>query len=139
MGAPARIPDTGQREVSADVTDVEDVDGGANREGLDAAPHAEESLATTEALQQWLKVKVILPKRGLKKQMVSMAMENARVALDEKFKLVERSEERTQRAAQRLGTRSGSVRCAGLKPSTTPISRGRPGLRDGRLHRWQAG
>ncbi|WP_272828649.1 excinuclease ABC subunit UvrC [Paenibacillus thiaminolyticus] len=107
MGAPARIPDTGQREVSADVTDVEDVDGGANREGLDAAPHAEESLATTEALQQWLKVKVILPKRGLKKQMVSMAMENARVALDEKFKLVERSEERTQRAAQRLGDALG--------------------------------
>ncbi|CAH8707920.1 excinuclease ABC subunit UvrC [Paenibacillus thiaminolyticus] len=90
-----------------DLVDVEDVDGGANREGLDAVPHAEESLATTEALQQWLKVKVILPKRGLKKQMVSMAMENARVALDEKFKLVERSEERTQRAAQRLGDALG--------------------------------
>ncbi|MGG4396445.1 excinuclease ABC subunit UvrC [Paenibacillus thiaminolyticus] len=87
--------------------DVEDVDGGASREGVDAVPHAEESLATTEALQQWLKVKVILPKRGLKKQMVSMAIENARVALDEKFKLVELSEERTQRAAQRLGDALG--------------------------------
>lgn len=80
---------------------------GDNPKGLDADPHAEESLATTEALQQWLKVKVILPKRGLKKQMVSMAMENARVALDEKFKLVERSEERTQGAVQRLGDALG--------------------------------
>ncbi|WCF11096.1 excinuclease ABC subunit UvrC [Paenibacillus thiaminolyticus] len=90
-----------------DLVDEEEVDGGASREGVDAVPHAEESLATTEALQQWLKVKVILPKRGLKKQMVSMAIENARVALDEKFKLVERSEERTQRAAQRLGDALG--------------------------------
>ncbi|BFH12195.1 UvrABC system protein C [Paenibacillus dendritiformis] len=100
----SRSADAGQAEDSAE---GEDGENRANPQGLETVPHAEESLATTEALQQWLKVKVILPKRGLKKQMISMAMENARVALDEKFKLVERNEERTQRAAQRLGDALG--------------------------------
>ncbi|EFU38726.1 excinuclease ABC, C subunit [Paenibacillus vortex V453] len=55
------------------------------------------------ALQEWLGVKVHVPQRGLKKQMVGMASDNARVSLDEKFRLIERDEERTSVAAANLG------------------------------------
>ncbi|WP_269671023.1 excinuclease ABC subunit UvrC [Paenibacillus sp. 481] len=60
-----------------------------------------------EALQQWLKTKVLVPKRGLKKQMITMAADNARVVLNEKFKLLERDEERTLHAVERLGEAIG--------------------------------
>ncbi|WP_222708518.1 excinuclease ABC subunit UvrC [Paenibacillus sp. N3.4] len=56
-----------------------------------------------EALESWLKVKVHIPQRGLKKQMVDMAKDNARNALDEKFRLVERDERRTTKAVENLG------------------------------------
>jgi len=59
------------------------------------------------ALQNWLNVKTLVPKRGLKRQMTQMAIENARVALDEKFRLIERDEERTSRAAENLGVALG--------------------------------
>lgn len=59
------------------------------------------------ALQEWLGVKVLVPQRGLKKQMVGMACENGRVALDEKFRLIERDEERTSGAAMGLGQSLG--------------------------------
>ncbi|ADM71672.1 UvrABC system protein C [Paenibacillus polymyxa E681] len=59
------------------------------------------------ALAEWLDVKVLVPQRGLKKQMTGMATENARVALDEKFKLIERDEERTSKAASNLGRAIG--------------------------------
>lgn len=59
------------------------------------------------ALQEWLGVKVHVPQRGLKKQMVAMACQNGRVALDEKFRLIERDEERTSGAAQGLGQSLG--------------------------------
>lgn len=62
---------------------------------------------SADALQQWLKIKVVLPKRGLKKQMVTMAMDNARVTLEEKFKLIERDEDRTARASERLAAAIG--------------------------------
>ncbi|KOR82585.1 excinuclease ABC subunit UvrC [Paenibacillus solani] len=55
------------------------------------------------ALQEWLGVKVLVPQRGLKKQMVGMAIDNAKVSLDEKFRLIERDEERTSVAAANLG------------------------------------
>ncbi|MDO3411041.1 excinuclease ABC subunit UvrC [Saccharibacillus sp. CPCC 101409] len=55
------------------------------------------------ALQQWLNVKALVPKRGSKRKMVEMARENARVSLEEKFRLIERNEERTSGAADRLG------------------------------------
>ncbi|MCM3129823.1 excinuclease ABC subunit UvrC [Paenibacillus provencensis] len=58
-------------------------------------------------LQEWLDIKVLIPKRGLKHRMVSMATENAKVSLDEKFRLIERTEERTSKAAQRLGEALG--------------------------------
>lgn len=56
-----------------------------------------------DALQEWLGVKVYVPQRGLKKQMVGMATDNAKVSLDEKFRLIERDEERTSVAAANLG------------------------------------
>ncbi|MNI14647.1 UvrABC system protein C [compost metagenome] len=69
---------------------------GENIEGLDPESGA-------AALHQWLGVKALVPHRGLKRQMVIMAEDNAKVALDEKFKLIERDEERTVKAAENLG------------------------------------
>ncbi len=67
----------------------------------------EDPSAAALALAEWLDVKVLVPQRGLKKQMTGMATENARVALDEKFKLIERDEERTSKAARNLGRAIG--------------------------------
>lgn len=62
----------------------------------------------TEWLGQWLKgVHVHVPQRGLKKKLVDMATENARIALEERFRLMERDEERTVQAARRLGEALG--------------------------------
>ncbi|MGM1048712.1 MAG: excinuclease ABC subunit UvrC [Bacillota bacterium] len=55
------------------------------------------------ALQEWIGVKVHIPQRGLKRQMIGMASQNAKVSLDEKFRLIERDEERTSIAAANLG------------------------------------
>ncbi|WP_309137898.1 excinuclease ABC subunit UvrC [Paenibacillus sp. SC116] len=89
------------------------VDGAASDERINnndseqASREEDEQISSAEALQQWLNVKVRLPQRGLKKQMVRMAIDNARVTLEEKFKLLERDEERTSRAAERLGEALG--------------------------------
>lgn len=56
-----------------------------------------------EALESWLKVKVHLPQRGSKKQMVTMARDNAKQALDERFRLMEKDENRTTKAVEALG------------------------------------
>lgn len=56
-----------------------------------------------EALESWLKVKVHIPRRGLKKNMVDMACDNARVSLEEKFRLIERDADRTVKAVENLG------------------------------------
>jgi excinuclease ABC subunit C len=56
-----------------------------------------------EALESWLKVKVHFPRRGSKKNMVEMAGDNARVSLDEKFRLIARDEQRTVMAVENLG------------------------------------
>lgn len=63
---------------------------------------------TREALESWLKVKVFQPQRGLKKQLVGMATENARVGLEEKFRLIERDESRTVKAVENLGNWLGT-------------------------------
>jgi excinuclease ABC subunit C len=63
---------------------------------------------TREALESWLKVKVFQPQRGLKKQLVGMATENARVGLEEKFRLIERDEGRTVKAVENLGNWLGT-------------------------------
>ncbi|WP_160034829.1 excinuclease ABC subunit UvrC [Paenibacillus sp. An7] len=64
-------------------------------------------VSAAELLQDWLGIKVLLPKRGLKRQMVTMAIQNAKVSLDEKFRLIERTEERTSKAAERLADALG--------------------------------
>ena len=57
----------------------------------------------TELLQQLLDVKVLSPQRGQKKELVELATKNASVAVAEKFKLIERQEERTVGACEALG------------------------------------
>ncbi|CAM5201926.1 UvrABC system protein C OS=Ureibacillus acetophenoni OX=614649 GN=uvrC PE=3 SV=1 [Ureibacillus acetophenoni] len=54
-------------------------------------------------LEKLLEIKVITPKRGSKKQLVDLAMKNAKIALSEKFQLIERQEERTIGACEELG------------------------------------
>lgn len=56
------------------------------------------------ALESWLKVKVFEPKRGTKRQLVEMAIQNAHVALSEKFSLIDRDEARTTKAVENLAT-----------------------------------
>ncbi|OAX46645.1 excinuclease ABC subunit UvrC [Paenibacillus sp. AD87] len=66
-------------------------------------PGLEDPSQVAAALQEWLEIKVHIPQRGLKRQMITMAVDNARVALEEKFRLIERNEERTSKAAEGLG------------------------------------
>lgn len=60
-----------------------------------------------QSLQSWLNVKVHVPKRGRKREVVTMAIDNAKVTLDEKFRLAERDEERTSKAAHGLAEALG--------------------------------
>ncbi|WP_462412430.1 excinuclease ABC subunit UvrC [Neobacillus sp. Marseille-QA0830] len=53
--------------------------------------------------EQLLEVKVIKPQRGQKKDLVKMAIKNAKIALNEKFSLIEKDEERTIKAVENLG------------------------------------
>lgn len=92
------------QSLTAAITDEPDEE--LSEEGMEDAEH-EHHRSSAVALQEWLKVKVVQPKRGLKKQMVTMAMDNARVTLNEKFKLIERNEERTSRASERLAEALG--------------------------------
>lgn len=56
-----------------------------------------------ELLQSALETKVLIPQRGLKKKLVDMAYENAKIVLDERFELIIRDEERTFGANEKLG------------------------------------
>ncbi|WP_313638195.1 excinuclease ABC subunit UvrC [Paenibacillus sp. FSL K6-0276] len=80
-------------------------------------------------LQEWLGIKVLVPQRGLKKQMIGMACQNARVAIDEKFRLIERDEERTSGAVISLGESLGLERLSRIEAfdnsniqGTNPVS-----------------
>ncbi|WP_251549468.1 excinuclease ABC subunit UvrC [Neobacillus muris] len=53
--------------------------------------------------EQLLEVKVVKPQRGQKKDLVKMAVKNAKIALKEKFSLIEKDEERTIKAVENLG------------------------------------
>ncbi|MEO3946892.1 excinuclease ABC subunit UvrC [Gorillibacterium sp. CAU 1737] len=76
------------------------------------APGAEGAVRSSsdlkETLEGWLGVKLHIPRRGRKKNMVSMAVKNARVSLDEKFRLIERDEARTVKAVENLGAYLGT-------------------------------
>ncbi|WAA10212.1 excinuclease ABC subunit UvrC [Fervidibacillus albus] len=60
-----------------------------------------------DVLKELLKVKILRPKRGQKKELVQLAEKNAKAALKEKFLLIERDEERTIHAIERLGEQLG--------------------------------
>ncbi|MBC6133603.1 excinuclease ABC subunit UvrC [Listeria booriae] len=61
-----------------------------------------------EAIQALLPdTKIIVPKRGNKKGLVKLAYKNAKIALNEKFLLLERNEERTVGATEKLGEAMG--------------------------------
>lgn len=57
----------------------------------------------TELLEQLLEVEVHTPFRGKKKELVDLALKNAKIALEERFALIELDEERTIRAVERIG------------------------------------
>ncbi|MFG1730159.1 excinuclease ABC subunit UvrC [Paenibacillus sp. 843] len=105
--------DEGGRNAEAAVVTANPLSAGISDEQQAALAEAQEKQAEAAgivdaaggaaALQEWLGVKVHVPQRGLKKQMVGMALDNAKVSLDEKFRLIERDEERTSVAAANLG------------------------------------
>ena len=53
--------------------------------------------------EQLLQVKIIQPQRGKKKELVKLAVKNAKIALNEKFSLIEKDERRTIKAVENLG------------------------------------
>lgn len=54
-------------------------------------------------LSEALETKVLTPQKGLKRKLVDMARENAKIVLDEKFELIVRDEKRTFEANEELG------------------------------------
>ncbi|WP_394217969.1 excinuclease ABC subunit UvrC [Halobacillus trueperi] len=56
-----------------------------------------------DVLEGALDTKVHIPMRGRKKELVELAMKNAKISLEEKFALIERDEERTIKAVEALG------------------------------------
>ncbi|CEL90448.1 excinuclease ABC subunit UvrC [Streptococcus sanguinis] len=56
-----------------------------------------------EAVRAMVDTKVLKPQRGEKKQLVNLAIKNARVSLRQKFDLLEKSIEKTQGAIENLG------------------------------------
>jgi excinuclease ABC subunit C len=57
----------------------------------------------SESVQAIVETKVVQPKRGEKKKLVDLATKNAKISLEQKFDLIERHEERTIGAIDRLG------------------------------------
>lgn len=56
-----------------------------------------------EAVKALVDTKILKPQRGEKKQLVNLAIKNARVSLEQKFNLLEKSVEKTQGAIKNLG------------------------------------
>ena len=56
-----------------------------------------------EAVKALVDTKILKPQRGEKKQLVNLAIKNARVSLEQKFNLLEKSVEKTQGAIENLG------------------------------------
>ena len=56
-----------------------------------------------ESVKALVDTKVLKPQRGEKKQLVNLAIKNARVSLEQKFNLLEKSMEKTQGAIENLG------------------------------------
>ncbi|RRJ61750.1 excinuclease ABC subunit C [Paenibacillus oralis] len=117
-------------QLAGEASPVPKPDGEAGSEDQPAdQPAALDSASGAAALQEWLGVKTLVPQRGLKKQMITMAVENARVSLDEKFRLIERDEERTSKAAENLAQAIGLEKAARIEAfdnsniqGTNPVS-----------------
>ncbi len=60
-----------------------------------------------EMAETLLEVPIRQPQRGKKKELVNLAEKNAQIALQEKFALIERDEERTIKAVENLGEALG--------------------------------
>ena len=56
-----------------------------------------------EAVKALVDTKILKPQRGEKKQLVNLAIKNARVSLEQKFNLLEKSVAKTQGAIENLG------------------------------------
>ncbi|WP_455167972.1 excinuclease ABC subunit UvrC [Streptococcus sp.] len=56
-----------------------------------------------EAVKALVDTKILKPQRGEKKQLVNLAIKNARVSLEQKFNLLEKFVEKTQGAIENLG------------------------------------
>ncbi|MFJ7974685.1 excinuclease ABC subunit UvrC [Peribacillus sp. JNUCC 23] len=61
----------------------------------------------TQLAEQLLQVKILTPKIGQKKELLNLASKNASIALGEKFALIDRDEDRTIKAVERLGEQLG--------------------------------
>ncbi|HDR5266489.1 excinuclease ABC subunit C [Bacillus cereus] len=61
----------------------------------------------SELVERFLEVEATQPKRGKKKDLVELANKNAKIALEEKFYLIERDEERSIKAVDHLGKQLG--------------------------------
>ncbi|OJE45149.1 excinuclease ABC subunit C [Bacillus proteolyticus] len=61
----------------------------------------------SELVERFLEVEATQPRRGKKKDLVELANKNAKIALEEKFYLIERNEERTVKAIDNLGKQLG--------------------------------
>ncbi|THF76933.1 excinuclease ABC subunit UvrC [Cohnella fermenti] len=81
--------------------DAEEREEDESREG------DEESTDFSRSLHSWLNIKVHVPKRGTKRKLVTMACGNAKVALEEKFRLIERDQERSVGASEGLAQHIG--------------------------------
>lgn len=60
-----------------------------------------------EMIQSVVDTKIVQPARGPKKEMVDLAVHNAKVSLNNKFELISRDESRTIKAIEELGTQMG--------------------------------
>jgi excinuclease ABC subunit C len=108
---PAQDPaEAAELETAAEGAATGSAEAAGPSDNVDASGEAssDEQSEVKQSLESWLKVKVNVPKRGSKRKMVDMACDNARVSLEEKFKLIEREEERTVRAVENLGNWLGS-------------------------------
>ena len=57
----------------------------------------------TKLISEALNTKVLMPQKGIKKKLLYMAKDNAKITLDEKFELIIRDEKRTFNANETLG------------------------------------
>lgn len=60
------------------------------------------NIVSTDTIEQYLNIPVKIPIKGVKKQLVDMANENAKVALTTQFELIKRDEEKTVDANEEL-------------------------------------